>query len=195
MKFTDALLPITVVAIIALGAYLLLSDKMIATDASIEQENAAVANPSARTQNNDDAMMMDDEPSSDEEPVETDSSVNQARDEEVSESATDNVTAGLDYENGTYTADVTYRLPNGGSHDMNVSLTIADDAVTDVVVVFDGDTSGGSTDNQERFVNAMKPLVVGTQLDSISLSRTGGSSLTTGGFNDALAEIKDQARS
>ena len=119
----------------------------------------------------------------------------QAREEEVRETEIERMTADVVYQNGTYTSNITYRLPNGGSHDMEVILTLEEDTVTEMTIHYDGDRSGGSTPNQERFNQAAAPLVVGQKVDTIALSRVGGSSLTTGGFNDALEEIKGQARS
>ena len=41
----------------------------------------------------------------------------------------------------------------------------------------------------------VKTLVVGKKLETISLSRVGGASLTTNAFNEALAEVKTKAQS
>jgi len=124
--------------------------------------------------------------------VESVSSV-EVREEEVVENVNDTITEGLEYANGVYQTNTSYALPNGGSHQMDVEITLAEDVITDVKVVFDGDVSGGSTAIQKRFIDAMSPEVIGNKVNAVSLSRTGGASLTTGGFNEALENIKTQA--
>ncbi len=42
-------------------------------------------------------------------------------------------------------------------------------------------------------MDAYESQVIGKKLDAIKLSRVGGASLTTGGFNDALAKVKSVA--
>jgi hypothetical protein len=44
------------------------------------------------------------------------------------------------------------------------------------------------------FADSYKPLVVGKSVDSINLDKVSGSSLTPKGFNDALDQIKSQAK-
>ena len=46
---------------------------------------------------------------------------------------------------------------------------------------------------QEQFVDGINDAVVGEDIDLLAINRVAGSSLTSGGFNVALAEIKDQA--
>lgn len=90
----------------------------------------------------------------------------------------------------TFTADVSYLTPARTSHDMKVSLTV-DNAgvVTDANIIYDnGD--GFSNGHQERFDKAYKTEVIGKSLENISLSRVGGASLTSGGFNEAVAKIR-----
>ncbi len=100
------------------------------------------------------------------------------------------------YKDGTYTVSADYVAPSRSSHTVDVTLTLADDVVTDVNVEFGGDKDvEGSNYNQGKFVAAYKTLVVGKTLDSISLSRVGGASLTTNAFNEALAEVKTKAQS
>ena len=117
----------------------------------------------------------------------------EAREEEAAVSATDAVSSSFDYNDGDYTVSTSYALPNGGSHDMEVSFTFREDTITGVSVVFDGSV-GKNTTPQKRFIDTMNPLVIGNDIDSISLSRVGGSSLTTNGFNDALEKAKTMAR-
>jgi hypothetical protein len=124
--------------------------------------------------------------------VETTSTIKSAGTEEttVTEVAADT------YKDGTYTVSANYIAPSRSSHDVEVTLTLLDDVVTDATVSFGGDTDvDASNFNQNKFVAAYKTLVIGKELDNISLSRVGGASLTTNAFNDALAKIKTEAQS
>jgi hypothetical protein len=88
----------------------------------------------------------------------------------------------------TESIDVSYLTPARTSHDMTVTLTVADGIVTDASIIYDnGD--GFSNAHQERFDGAYKAQVIGQPIDGIALSRVGGASLTTGAFNDAAAQI------
>ncbi len=73
---------------------------------------------------------------------------------------------------------------------MTVTLTLKGDVVTASSIVYGGDKVGESTKYQNRFMAAYESQVIGKKLDSIKLSRVGGASLTTNGFNDALAKVK-----
>ncbi|MHD0330680.1 hypothetical protein ACY18M_17150, partial [Proteus mirabilis] len=53
---------------------------------------------------------------------------------------------------------------------------------------------GESREYQAKFASGFKTLVVGKKIDEVSLSRVAGSSLTSGGFNAALADIESQAK-
>lgn len=123
----------------------------------------------------------------------TASSTVDARDEEVSNTITDEITQELAYETGSYTGESSYDLPNGVTHDMAVNMTIDGDMITEVEVVYNGDDTTGSTDYQVRFNEEIESLVVGQQVDNVDLSRVGGASLTTAGFNRAFADIKATA--
>lgn len=99
-----------------------------------------------------------------------------------------------DYQNGTYSSDVSYSLPNGGSHSMTVSVTLNNDVVTDLDLAFDGDNGSASSQSQVRFESAIDPFVISKDIDMITpLSRIGGASLTTGSFNEAMTEIRSKA--
>jgi len=87
--------------------------------------------------------------------------------------------------------DVSYLTPARTSHELTVSLTVAQGIVTDATIIYDkGD--GFSNAHQERFDGAYKAEVIGKPIDSISLSRVGGASLTSGAFNDAVKKIAAQ---
>ncbi len=99
------------------------------------------------------------------------------------------------FKNGTYNVMTTYVAPSRTTHEVNVSLTIENDIVTDSTVTFSGETFDASSNHQKNFSEAYKTQVVGKSLEGISLSRVGGASLTTGAFNKALVEIAAEARS
>ena len=101
------------------------------------------------------------------------------------------VDTSAEYADGTYTAEGDYTSPAGPSH-VTVELTIADDVVTDVTVtpLATDPTSKGF---QTQFADGIADTIVGQDIDTLNVSRVGGSSLTSGGFNDALAQIKAEA--
>ncbi len=95
------------------------------------------------------------------------------------------------YKDGTYTAQSTYRTPET-TEPLTVTLTLQNGIVTDANVV--GDPQAPETVRyQGMFIANYKPLVIGKSIDSLSLTHVSGSSLTSSGFNAAVAEIKAQA--
>jgi uncharacterized protein with FMN-binding domain len=95
------------------------------------------------------------------------------------------------YKDGTYTEDGKYVSP-GGPQSVTVKLTLAGGKVTAVTV------TGHATDPtaksyQAQFVDGISAEVVGKNIDSLKVSRVAGSSLTSGGFNEALTAIKADA--
>ena len=76
--------------------------------------------------------------------------------------------------------------------EITVTLTLADGVVTEVEVT--GDPKAPETERyQGEFIDGIADEVVGTPIDELNVSRVAGSSLTSGGFNDAVASIKEQA--
>ncbi|WP_254409381.1 FMN-binding protein [Streptomyces sp. AC495_CC817] len=95
------------------------------------------------------------------------------------------------YKDGTYTADGSYQTPET-VESISVTLTLADGVVTDVEVT--GDPQARETEQyQGQFIDGISDEVVGVALDDLSVSRVAGSSLTSGGFNQAVQAIKEQA--
>ena len=96
------------------------------------------------------------------------------------------------YKDGTYSADGNYTSPNG-TETVGVELTLASGAVSDVKI-----TPHPSNPNtrkfQGEFASGIQAQVVGKKLDEIKVSKVAGSSLTSGGFNQAVADIKTQAQ-
>jgi uncharacterized protein with FMN-binding domain len=95
------------------------------------------------------------------------------------------------YKNGTYSADGHYVSPNG-TETLGVQVTLSNDVVTNLQL-----TSHPSNPNtkkfQGEFIGGAPALVVGKDIDSLNVSKVAGSSLSSGGFNDALGRIKAEA--
>jgi uncharacterized protein with FMN-binding domain len=100
--------------------------------------------------------------------------------------------AGGSYKDGTYSADGMYRSPNG-TETVGVQLTLASGTVTDVTI-----TQHPSNPNtgkfQGEFAGGIASQVVGRSIDELKVSKVAGSSLTSGGFNEAVEKIKAEAQ-
>ena len=96
-----------------------------------------------------------------------------------------------EYADGTYTAEGTYSTPES-VETISVTVTLADDKITEVEVTGDPQKPE-SKQYQGQFIGGIAAEVVGKDIDQIQVSRVAGSSLTSGGFNAAIAEIKKQA--
>lgn len=96
-----------------------------------------------------------------------------------------------EYADGDYEALGEYVSPAGPS-EVTVALTLEDDIVTAVTVTPHA-TNPNSLQFQTQFADGIAAAIVGQDIDTLSVSRIGGSSLTSGGFNDALAQIKAEA--
>ena len=97
------------------------------------------------------------------------------------------------YKNGVHSADVTYLTPIKAEYTLEVSLTLANDIVTDAQIVY---SQGAEKDpNAQRFEAAYRTEVIGKNIATLNLSRVGGASLTTAAFNNALVNIKTDAKS
>lgn len=96
------------------------------------------------------------------------------------------------YKDGTYSADGNYVSPNG-TETVGVTLTLAGGAVSDVQI-----TQHPSNPNtrkfQGEFAGGIQSQIVGKSLDEIKVSKVAGSSLTSGGFNQAVEKIKSDAQ-
>jgi uncharacterized protein with FMN-binding domain len=95
------------------------------------------------------------------------------------------------YEDGTYTADGQYQTPETVEK-ISVTLTLADGVVTDVEVT--GDPQAPETERyQGEFIDGIGDVVEGKSIDELDVTRVAGSSLTSGGFNEAVEAIKEEA--
>lgn len=96
------------------------------------------------------------------------------------------------YQDGTYSATGTYTSP-GGTEEVTITLTIADDVIT-AATAEGGATKPPSSQYQSEFVNNFAALIIGQDIDDVSLDKVAGSSLTSGGFNAAVETIKTDAQ-
>lgn len=95
------------------------------------------------------------------------------------------------YADGTYSAEGSYTTPET-TETVDVTVTLAGGTITDVQV--SGEPKAPQTEQyQSRFIGGISGEVVGKSIDDISVSRVAGSSLTSGGFNEAIEKIKAEA--
>lgn len=93
---------------------------------------------------------------------------------------------------GTYRASGGYQSPNG-PETIEVSITLTD-GVVEAVEVIPGATNSTSKRYQGDFAGGIGAEVVGKSLDEANVSRVAGSSLTSGGFAEALQTIRQDAK-
>ncbi len=96
------------------------------------------------------------------------------------------------YKDGTYTASASYFTPKRQEHDLDITLTVANDVVTEATITYDDGPA--KTGSHKGFDGAYETEVIGVELSNIDLSRVGGASLTSDAYNNALAEIKSDAK-
>ncbi|WP_129658318.1 hypothetical protein [Rothia uropygialis] len=95
-----------------------------------------------------------------------------------------------DYEDGTYKAMGEY---GGEPSYLDVTITLEDNAITEVTVE-PQDENETSRGYQERFTAAVPAAVVGKGLDEAEVGKLADASTCPDGFNDALAQIRGQAK-
>ncbi|WP_186337009.1 FMN-binding protein [Microbacterium sp. SLBN-146] len=95
------------------------------------------------------------------------------------------------YADGTYTAEGSYATPET-VETISVTVTLEDSIITAVEVT--GEPQRAESERyQGAFIGGIADEVVGQSIDDIAVSRVAGSSLTSGGFNDAIEVIKSEA--
>ena len=99
--------------------------------------------------------------------------------------------AAAGYKDGTYNADGKYTSPNG-QETVGVALTLQDGTVSDVQIT-EHPSNPNTRKFQGEFKSGIAAQVVGKKLDELKVSKVAGSSLTSGGFNQAVEQIKSQA--
>ncbi len=107
-----------------------------------------------------------------------------------SESATTSAPTST-YSDGTYSAEGSYATPET-IETITVTVTLQEDVITAVEVV--GNPQKAESERyQGEFIGGIADVVVGQDIDQIAVSRVAGSSLTSGGFNQAIETIKAEA--
>lgn len=95
------------------------------------------------------------------------------------------------YKDGDYSATGSYNSP-GGEESVTVNLTLVGAKVTAVTVVGNA-TDGNAVRYQREFADGIAAKVVGVDISALKVDKIAGSSLTSGGFNDAVTKIKAKA--
>jgi Flp pilus assembly protein TadG len=96
------------------------------------------------------------------------------------------------YADGEYSATGTYNSP-GGEQSVGVTVTLSNSVIT-ALTLDTSQTKGTSAEFQEKFSSGIDSLVVGKSIDELDVSKVSGSSLTSGGFNNAIDQIKSEAQ-
>jgi len=99
---------------------------------------------------------------------------------------------GSTYKDGTYSADGTYTSPNG-QETVGVELKLAGDKVSAVNITVHP-SNPNTKKFQGEFASGIAAQIVGKDIDELNVSKVAGSSLTSGGFNEAVEQIKSQAK-
>jgi len=96
------------------------------------------------------------------------------------------------YKDGVYTKLGKYVSP-GGPEQIEITITVKDGMIADASSVTKA-TLPGSIKFQDNFGGGFKELIIGKNINEVSLDKVAGSSLTPKGFNDALEQIKADAK-
>ncbi len=105
--------------------------------------------------------------------------------------AADASTATGSYSDGEYSATGEYQSP-GGAESIEVTVTLESNVVTEVTVTGNA-TAGNALRYQTEFEDGIAAEAVGVNIDQLAVDKVAGSSLTSDGFNDAIAQIKADA--
>lgn len=97
------------------------------------------------------------------------------------------------YTAGSYEAEGSYLNPRGGVEKVLVSLTLDDAGTISAVDVTSEAVTPDSKQYQGQFISGIADEVVGKSIDELSVDKVAGSSLTSGGFNAAVDDIRTQA--
>lgn len=100
--------------------------------------------------------------------------------------------SGSVYQDGTYSADGTYVSPNG-TETVGVELTLASGKVT-AVNITQHPSNPNTRKFQGEFAGGIAAQIVGKNIDELNVSKVAGSSLTSGGFGQAVEKIKAEAQ-
>jgi uncharacterized protein with FMN-binding domain len=95
------------------------------------------------------------------------------------------------YKDGSYTEPGTYVSP-GGEEQISVTLTLAKNIITKMkVITVKADPT--ATGYEQLFEGGISAATVGKNINTLNIGVVAGSSLTSMGFNSALAKIKADA--
>ncbi len=98
-----------------------------------------------------------------------------------------------EYADGTYSAVGNYTSP-AMEETVSITLTLTNGVIESVE--YEPETTNEvSKKYQTMFDENFEAMVVGKSLDEVALTKVSGSSLTPKGFNDAIEQIKEEARS
>lgn len=97
------------------------------------------------------------------------------------------------YAAGLYAGNGTYTSPNGREN-IVVFVTLADGGVVTDVSVTPGANNPTVAFYQGQFAEGIAAEAVGRHVDELNVTRVAGSSLTSGGFREALEQIRAEAR-
>lgn len=99
---------------------------------------------------------------------------------------------GVTFADGTYEAIGRYDSP-AGNEEIGVSISLEEGVISSVS--FDAlATNARSITYQELFIEGAAGEIVGQRIENVDLSKINGSSLTPDGFNDAVDQIIEEAR-
>lgn len=101
-------------------------------------------------------------------------------------------TSGSTFKDGKYIADGNYVSPNG-TETVGVELTLAGGTVT-AVDITQHPSNPNTRKFQGEFAGGIADQVVGKSIDELNVSKVAGSSLTSGGFNQAVEQIRSEAQ-
>ncbi len=101
--------------------------------------------------------------------------------------------AAASYKDGQYDVVGDYVSP-GGPEQIEVKVTLKGNVISDAEVISKADRPM-SQKFQQTFIENYKPLVIGKNINEVTLDKVSGSSLTPKGFNDAITKIKTEAKS
>jgi uncharacterized protein with FMN-binding domain len=97
----------------------------------------------------------------------------------------------VNYKDGSYTEPGTYVSP-GGEEQISVTLTLAKNIITKMkVITVKADPT--ATGYEQLFEGGISAATVGKNINTLNVGVVAGSSLTSMGFNNALAKIKADA--
>lgn len=95
---------------------------------------------------------------------------------------------------GEYEATGSYTTPDGQTQKIEVEVELAADG-TITSLDADGQAEGGNSEQfQKKFESGIDAQVEGRKITELDVDKVSGSSLTSGGFNDAIDQIISQAQ-